>query len=375
MNRSAFTDTARIRRLIRESGLDAVVGTAPENVTHLSGYYNMDQRLLPEHLHACVWTADGEPTLVIPARERRLETFVADVRTHRIYGGSQEAGLDILAACLREKGVGRGRVGMDLRALPAAHLRGLEARLPDATFEDATDLLGRMRLVKTPAEIELLRWAAIATEKAIAIGYAQARPGDTEKSVVDAMDHYTAKLGAEIVAFNVMASGARTVLGHHRAEPAPIAPGDLLRVDYGGLFEGYFSDLARMAVVGRPSERQEATYSTCYDVQRRCLEALRPGVTGGELYEVARRACAEAGLPFTRAMFGHSIGLGLHERPVFNEGEEWPLQTGSVVCVENGLTELEHGERYHIEDMVLITDSGCEVLSTYTDTSRLYRIE
>ena len=334
MNRSQFTDAARVGRLINESGLDAVIATAPENVTHLSGYYNMDQRLLPEHLHACVWTADGEPLLLIPARERHLDAFVADIRTHRIYGGSQEGGLDLLADGLREKGVGSGRIGIDLQALAGSHLRGLEARLPKATFVDCTDLFGRMRLVKTPAEIDLLRRAAAMTDKAIAIGYAQARPGDTEKSVVDAMDYQTTRLGAEIVAFNVMASGERTVLGHHRAEPVPIVPGDLLRVDYGGLFDGYFSDLARMAVVGSPSDRQRSTYSACCDVHRRCLDALRPGITGTEIYEVARQGYADAGLAFTRSMFGHSIGLGLHERPVFRDGDDWELEAGAVVCVE-----------------------------------------
>jgi Xaa-Pro aminopeptidase len=74
-------------------------------------------------------------------------------------------------------------------------------------------------------------------------------------------------------------------------------------------------------------------------------------------------------------MFGHSIGLGLHERPVFRDGDDWPLEPGAVVCVENGLTDLERKERYHVEDMAVITASGYELLSTYTDTSRLYQIE
>ena len=377
MDRSGFTDVARIRRLVRASGLDGVVATAPENVTHTSGYYNLDQRLLPEHLHACVWPAEGEPVLIIPARERRLETFIQDVRTHQIYGcgESQEEGLDLLAEALRERGLGRGRIGVDLQQLPGSHLRGLEARLPEATFVDATDAFGRMRLVKTTAEIELLRRAALATERAIALGYAQARPGDTEKSIVDVMDYYTVRLGGEAVAFNVIASGPRLVLGHHRGEPVSIRTGDLLRVDYGGLFDGYFTDLARMAVVGPPSERQRAIYANCVEIQRRCLEALRPGVTGSDLYEVACQAYRAAGLPVTRSMFGHSIGLSVHERPIFCRGDDWALEPGAVVCVENGLTDLEHQERYHLEDMALITSTGHELLSTYTNTSTLFVID
>ncbi len=374
MDRSACTDTGRIRRLIAESGLEAVVATAPENLTHCSGYYNLDQRLLPEHLHACIWTAEGEPTLIIPRRERKLETFVRDVREHTAYGDSDEQGLDLLAEALRARGAERGRVGMDLRHMSAVHLRGLEARLPDLKVVDATNLFGRMRMVKTSAEIAILRRAAVATEKAIAIGYAQARPGDTEKSVVDAMDCHLEKLGAEAVAFNVMASGERTVQGHHRAEPVAIVEGDVMRVDYGGLFDGYYTDLVRMAVVGRPSDRQRMAYATCHAVHQRCLAALRPGITGHQIYELAVGVYAEMGLPLTRDMFGHSIGLAVHERPVFCAGDHRALEPGVVVCVENGYTDLEHKERYHVEDMLAITENGCELLSTYSDPAAMYVI-
>ncbi|MHB1004730.1 MAG: M24 family metallopeptidase [Chloroflexota bacterium] len=375
MNRIAFTDTDRIRRLIGESGLDAVVATSPENVTHTSGYYNLDQRLLPEHLHACVWTADGEPTLVIPARERRLEVFVRDVREHLAPGGSDDHGLDLVTAALRERGLSGGVIGLDLFHLPALLAHGLATRLPSARIVDASDLLARMRAVKTPAEIELLHGANRATEKAIMLGYAQARPGDTEKSVVDAMDHFTAKLGAEAVAFNIIASGERTIQGHHRGEAVAIKAGDLLRVDYGGLFDGYFTDLVRMAVVGKPVERQRATYAACYAVHQRCLAALRPGLGAQALFELAERAYSEVGLPITRTMYGHSIGLKVHERPVIQDGDEWPLEMGMVLCIENGYTDRGVGERYHLEDAVAITSSGYRLLSDYSDSSELYVID
>jgi Xaa-Pro aminopeptidase len=207
------------------------------------------------------------------------------------------------------------------------------------------------------------------------IGYAQARSGDTEKSVVDAMDYHTVKLGAEAVAFNIIASGERTIMGHHRGENAPIKPGDLLRVDYGGIFDGYFTDLVRMAVVGQPSDRQRSIYSACFAVQQRCLAALRPGVSAQELFDLAERAYAEEGLPITRAMYGHSIGLKVHERPVICNGDGGVLEPGVVLCIENGYTDRERAERYHLEDAVAITDSGYELLSDYANTSEMYTID
>lgn len=374
MDRTALTDTGRIRRLIAESGFDGVIATAPENVTHTSGYYNLDQRLLPEHLHACVWTAEGEPTLVIPGRERLLEVFVRDVREHYAYGDTDEQGLDFLADALRERGLENGRVGIDMRRAIALHVRGLEKRLPGLQIVDATDLFERMRLVKTPAEIEVLRRANRATEKAIMIAYAQARPSDTEKSIVDAMDYYTEKLGAEAVAFNIIASGERTIRGHHRGEEVPVKQGDIVRVDYGGLFDGYYTDLVRMAVVGRPSDRQRAIYSACYAVQQRCLEALRPGISAQELFDLAEQAYRDEKLPITRTMYGHSIGLAVHERPTICNGDDWALEQGYVVCIENGYTDREQKERYHLEDTLVITESGYELLSDYANTSEMYVI-
>ena len=375
MDRTAFTDTGRIRRLIAQSGLDGVIATAPENVTHTSGYYNLDQRLLPHHLHACIWTAEGEPTLVIPTRERLLEVFVRDVREHYASGDTDEQGLDFVADALRERGLERGRVGVDLRHAVALHVRGLEKRLPGLQIVDATDLFGRMRLVKTPAEIDLLRAANRATEKAIMIAYAQARRGDTEKSVVDAMDYYTVKLGAEAVAFNIIASGERTIRGHHRGEEVPIREGDVVRVDYGGLFAGYYTDLVRMAIVGQPSDRQRGIYRACYAIQQQCLAALRPGVSAQEIFELAERAYREEKLPITRTMYGHSIGLAVHERPTICDGDDWVLEPGFVLCIENGYTDREQQERYHLEDTVVITADGYVLLSDYADTSEMYVID
>jgi Xaa-Pro aminopeptidase len=374
MDRTRLTDTDRIRRLIRETQLDGVIATAPHDVTHTSGYYNLDQRLLPEHLHVCFWPANGDPILLIPARERMLETFVTDVRTYPSYGGPPHAELQLLADAMSERGTANGRLGVDLEAISAASFHALRKLVPHASFEDAGALLERMRNVKTPAEIEIMRHAAAATDKAIVAGYAQATVGDTEKDIVDSIDTHTLKYGAEAVAFNIIASGPRTLLGHHRAEAVRVCAGDVIRVDYGGLFSGYYTDLARMAVVDKPTARQESIYARCLEIQRRCIDAIRPGATGNSIDGMARRLYADAGLPVTRNMFGHSIGLTVHERPVFAPGDDLSLEPQMVVCVENGWTDVEHAERYHLEDIVLVTKGSPEVLSDRFDDSVLYII-
>jgi Xaa-Pro aminopeptidase len=372
MDRTELTDTTRLRRVLREAHLDGILATAPENVTHTSGYYNLDQRLLwSEFLHGCFWPVEGDPVLVLPNMERKLESFIKDVRIYRTYAGGPGSPETMLAEAIKDRRADRGRIGIDLRGIPASSYEQLKRLLPSASFVDAGEVFERLRNVKTRAEIEILTKAAAATDKAIAVGYREASCGDTEKKIVDSIDYHTLKYGAETVAFNIIASGPRILHGHHRAEEIAVQAGDVVRVDYGGLFKGYFTDLARMAVVGEPSERQRSIYGRCIEIQIACIEACKPGVTGAEIYRLACELYEKANLQLTRSMFGHSIGLHVHERPFFAANEPMPLEPSMVVCVENGWNDVEHNERYHIEDMLLVTPSRAEVLSDESDRSSM----
>jgi Xaa-Pro aminopeptidase len=357
---------------LREAHLDGILATAPENVTHTSGYYNLDQRLLwSEFLHGCFWPTDGEPALVIPKMERKLETFVKDVHTYVTYATGKDSPESILAQAITQRGADRSRIGVDLRQVPASSYERLKELLPRVSFSDASEVFERLRNVKTPAEVEILGMAAAATDKAIADGYREASSGDTEKKIVDNIDSHTLTNGAETVAFNIIASGPRTLNGHHRAEEIAVRPGDVVRVDYGGLFSGYFTDLARMAVVGKPSERQRSIYAKCIEIQRACIAACRPGVSGASIYDLTVKLYERADLELTRNMFGHSIGLHVHERPFLAASEPMQLEAGMVICVENGWSDPAHNERYHIEDMLVVGSSGTQLLSNQSDTSKM----
>ena len=201
-----------------------------------------------------------------------------------------------------------------------------------------------------------------------------ARPGDTEKSVADLLGYFITKLGADTVAFNVVASGPRAVLGHHYAEYEPLMEGDLLRVDYGGLFSGYYTDVVRMAVVGKPSVRQLSTYQKVIEIHRGMLEEMRPGASLRELAARALRQYHALQLPPTRGFFGHSIGLSVHEEPSITIDEARQLQANMVLCVEHGWADETSKERYHIEDMIRITEDDYELLTNYSPIDEMYEI-
>ena len=189
------------------------------------------------------------------------------------------------------------------------------------------------------------------------------------------MSHNVMRLGADIVAFNIHASGARSMKGHFLGADIPLEKGTIMRCDFGALFDGYFTDLARMAVVGKPSQRQKDTYAKVFEIQQRSLSAVRPGITGQDLYQSSLKAYSD--LKFgSRPMVGHSIGLSIHERPILAPSEDWEIQEGMVLCIENGSMGIkEYGERYHIEDTVVVTTNGYDMLSDYSDTRDMTVIE
>lgn len=378
LDRSAFTDTSRIRRCIANSGFDAVLAIQAENVIHCSGFYNFDLRALADRMCIVVWPLVGDPVFIVPEKRRQIDAgmaFVKDIRGYELLDGVFNPNpMRMVADVLAGKGIANGRIGFEALYLPAWHQHELERNLPGVTLESCDYLFDEMRMVKTPAEIEQIRFAAVQTEKAIANAYELARPGDTEKAIVDAMGYAVTKLGADKVEFNVFASGERTLLWHHLAEDVPVRHGDIIRVDYGASFDGYYSDLVRMAVVGQPSARQDRVYRGVAAGQQELIERLRVGQAMSEIaalmLDVQRRYLPD---DVQIAGFGHCIGLGVHDRPFITPADHRVTEPGMTMMIEHIVTDGR--EQYHVEDLIVFRDERAELLSTYTDTSAMYVIE
>ena len=257
------------------------------------------------------------------------------------------------------------KVGIEMRYVTGHTLGVLQKEFPRVRWVGADDILERTRQVKTEAEIELMRHAARVTDRAIAMAYRSATPTDTEKSVGDAMSYNVMRFGADIVAFNILASGKRMTAGHHTGAAVPLELGGLMRCDFGATFQGYYSDLARLAVVGKLDSRQRDTYARYLDIHHRTLDFVKPGVTGEEIFDFACGLYRKHGLSLPM-MGGHSIGLVIHERPVIIPGDDWEVEEGMTMCIETVSSVEEHNEHYHLEDMIVVRDKGVEVLSDYT---------
>jgi len=365
---------SRLRLLLDESGMDVLIALSPENVLYLSGALISTQRDIRERLALVVWPSTVAPSFLvcnIEETQAREDSWIEDVRSYVEFATSPVA---LLAEVLTEQGFAGSAIGIELGYLSTRYYRELEALLPEARIVDCGPLFDDVRMVKTPAEIERLRDAARRTEAVIRHAYADTRPGDTEKVIAQRMHAYLIDDGADSVPFNVLAAGANTLRSHHHAGGYQVRDGDVLRVDFGGLFDGYYSDLARMAALGTPSTHDTDCYARLIDVHHQLIAATRPGTTAREVYEVGKRAYAQVGLPFARRPhFGHSLGVGLHERPLLQPFEERVLEPNMVLCIEPAFSDPGHA-RYHIEDLVQVTERGNILLSDATPTDSLFVI-
>lgn len=389
-SRSQFPNLERLRKLVKESGLDAVLATSMENVIYTSGFYSDTMRTLTDHMYIAIWPAEGEPAFIAGNRRIATQTFIEDVRVYDFYARDEiledlrgrslvtRSPMPLLAEALREKGLAAGRIGLEKMHFPVMRYEELKALMPSTEFVDCGSLFDEARMVKTPAEIELLQSAGIATEKAIQTGFALARVGDTGRSIADSISGAILKLGADSVSFVHVEVGGKRLKHEYLEEPVELKTGDPVRVDAGGLFAGYYSDVARKAVVGEPSAEQRSLYQRMVGVERKAInEILKPGLSGRELLQLVGKACEEFRLKPNPSNIVHGLGLFIHERPWLREAETYELQPGMVLCVEiiKDYQDYPFEEQmWQVEDLVVITEEGARKLTTYSPTDELYVI-
>jgi Xaa-Pro dipeptidase len=332
------------------------------NVIYTSGAYLGVDAGTPAFV---VTTASGERAAVVnEADENFLRTYVPDTRGFRFEGNEEEDAVALLRGILDDLGLSRSTVGIELRALSRSLSDLVERSCPHVRWADAKTVFQRARLIKTAGEIELLRAAARATDRAIADAFAAADRATTEKSLAARIQSNALFAGADGFSHTNVNAGVHSTLGHVTSLEEVIQPGEVVYVDFGGRFAGYCTDLARNAVMGTPSAEQADLYDRMHQIHRRVIDWLRPGLTGGEVYERGQAEYREAGLDYPWGTFGHSIGLDIHEGFEFSVGSQHVLEPNMVVCFE--LTHTEPDARYHVEDMVLVTEDGAEQLSDAT---------
>ena len=260
---------------------------------------------------------------------------------------------------------GLKRVGVEPGYLTIAEKDIIAAALPKrARLVKAPPLVERMRMVKDAEEIKLIRNACHLGVRLFNGLRKNVRSGMTEAELAGRLEFRARKLGAEQMAFStIIASATRSALPHGRASHAKLPRRGFVVCDFGVILTGYCSDMTRTLSMGRPLESARRIYEAVREAQQAALDAVRPGSTVGEVDLAARNLLLKKNLSkyFTHST-GHGLGLEIHEAPRVAEGQPEALQPGMVITVEPGVyLPGEFGIR--IEDTVVVTKSGCEILT------------
>lgn len=375
---------ARLLGVLDAEGLDALVATTPENLFYVTGFRSISHAIFRGAELYGVFTRGGTG-LVVPVID--TAGVAADgIACDRVacYGKfffeyadpPGEAGekirqwtrapapsaADALAAVLADLGVAGRRVGLDEGNLFAPAWARLAARLAGTTLVPAYQLFRRARMVKSPAEVARLERAAQIAEAGIAAVLAILAPGVTERDAVRAYESEVVRQGASPY-FSVITIGERAALADVYPSARALRPGDLVRFDLGCVYEGYRSDISRTAVLGAPAEKQARCYAAALAGERAAIEAMKPGVPVGRLFDVAVRVTREAGIPhYQRHHVGHGIGLEPYDPPTIAPGGDTALEPGMVFCVETPY--YEHGwGGVQVEDAVEVTAAGARLLT------------
>ncbi|MBX6351483.1 MAG: aminopeptidase P family protein [Clostridia bacterium] len=348
-------DLERARHEIARHGCEVLLALAPWNVQALTGVYFPTHRIIPERwIVAVVPASSGEPTLVCSDFDAprslpsgwRLVPYPTDGDPVEVLGSLPE----VRAAA---------RVAADAEA-PASHIRRVEDLL--GRVADASDVLRDIRAVKDDREVEHMRKAARGTRRAVLEALAAARPGVDEWALATAIRARLVGAGAECVPFLVLGGRAAAEDAHPTPrQGAALRSGDVLRIDVGGSFEGWLTDLAWTAAVGQAADSARRAYRIAVSCLNDLIDLCRPGIAGHELYASAAERLRRQGLRLAAPHVGHGIGLGVHDAPALSSQSAEVVQEGNVICLE--VVTVQGGYRVHVEETVWVTRSGCVLLS------------
>jgi Xaa-Pro dipeptidase len=352
-----------LRGQLRDRGLDALLVVDLLNIRYLTGFTGSNAALV---VHA----ADG------PGSEKNT-VFCTDGR-YLTQASEQVPDLErvidrnsapILAARIAKDPGQYRKTGYESQHVTVEGLDGLADMAAGIDLVRAPGMVETLRIIKDDAEIEALRMACAAADRALAdlLEHDGLRPGRTEREVARDLENRMLENGAADKAFEtIVAAGAHSAIPHHRPTHAVLQSGDFVKLDFGALVDGYHSDMTRTLVLGEPADWQREIYELVAAAQAAGRAALKPGADVKDVDFASRDVVERAGRgdEFLHGL-GHGVGLQIHEAPSLAKTGEGTLLAGMAVTVEPGVYLAGQGG-VRIEDTLVVREAGPELLTLTT---------
>ena len=355
----------RVRRALKALGLEALIVTTPANLRYLANHVGTAGTLLvtPDAMHLLIDFRYKEAV-------RSLQESPAACPGLRVWDVPDSYDEALVSAVMT---LGTMVVGIEAAHMTVARqewlLRTWNARSAPVTLRSTERVVEQFRVIKDTAEVMVLRQAAARLTGVAASAFEAVRTGIAEREVASAIESALRQAGYERPAFDtIVASGPNGALPHYRAGHRTLHTGDLVVLDFGGVLDGYCSDLTRTVSVGQPSPDAARLHAAVRDAQAAAIEAVKPGRATTDVDAAARQVLVAHGLgeAFGHGT-GHGLGLDVHEEPrVSKPRPDVPpvrLEAGMVFTIEPGAYLPGFGG-VRIEDDVLVTETGCEILTS-----------
>ncbi len=342
----------RLKQSLVKEQVDGFLVASPVNVRYLTGFTG-DSSILLVGPDREILVSDGRYTTQLEQECPGLERHI------------RPTGVEIPSELGRVvQGLGWRHLAFEATNLTVAELQAFSVAMPSVELRGVSGWVEVLRRVKDQEEIEAIRSSVRIAEKAFAILRAGLRLEETERDVADAIEAALRRCGATGSSFPpIVAVGERAALPHARPTRTRLDRDDFVLIDWGASGEPYKSDLTRIIATGKVTSKFEEIYRTVLTAQERAIAAIRPGALAHDIDAEARSVIDAAGFGgFFDHGLGHGIGMEIHEAPRIRKGSPDVLEPGNVVTVEPGIY-LPGWGGIRIEDDVLVTDDGCEVLS------------
>ncbi|HKS85249.1 MAG TPA: Xaa-Pro peptidase family protein [Pseudolabrys sp.] len=392
-----LANIARLQELMKRDKLDAVIATCPENVTYLSGFWAMSQWVRRGPQAYVLFPADAQQPCII-ANSGILDLvadqkpWVTDIRRYGYFqldadpsaeldsddklqqklfsGRAYKDSVDALVEAIKEKGLERATFGLDEMGITPQCMDQLRSAFPAAKFVRCFSLFERVRSIKTPGEVEILRKAARATERAIDAALKVAAEGITEREMLREFNACLAQNDTTPVV-GCIGFGNRSAMINVQPSDRRLKRGDLIRFDVGGRYRHYRSDMSRGASLGEPGSKISKYYRAVEKGVLRGYDIIKPGVGVSDLFKEIVATVQREGIPhFKRSHVGHGIGVDGYDPPNIAESSSDVLDENMVVCIETPYYELGFAG-LQVEDMVRVTKDGAESLMTLPTALRI----
>ena len=355
---------ARFREVMAEKGYDAVVLRHNPDLRWLT---DSERTFDFEDAHTAFITSDE---LYLHTDSRYFGTFKDRLGNDPPWQIDMD-NIGHAAWAAQHVATSRARVVAVEDTVELAFFDDLERELADrsvsALMPRMHGAIADLRIVKDPAEIELMRHAQTITDKAFLHMLDYIKPGLTEQQIRAELENYMLSHGADALSFDsIVASGPNGANPHAQPGERVVEKGDMIVMDYGAGYLDYHSDMTRTVVLGQPSEEQQHVYDVVRLANETCARAIHAGVLGSDIHNLAVKVISDAGYgEYFGHGLGHGVGVEIHERPFCNARYNKPLPAGSVVTDEPGIY-LPGKFGIRLEDFGVVTEDGYDVFTQST---------